>query len=407
MPLRRVMEKYAPGLASGAAESDPSSIATYAQAAAVFGLSSIWLMVIAFPLLAAVQEASTRLSVATGKGLVQNFATRIPRPLLWCAVGLFVFINAFNLGADLGVMALSAQFVWAWPRWVYLLFFGTLVLLLQVAFDFKRVAEVLKWICILVFGYVIIAFALHAGRPDVVLSTCVQEIKLTNEYLLILVALLGATISPYLFIWQSSQLAENGLRKPAGSKHNGAAKKSPSVLWLAASNLLAAVTIFSAARVLCTQGFHDVKSLAEAVQVLTPIAGPYTTWLFALGVIATGLLAGPVLTGSAAYAVAEAANFPHIGISKTWKQAPRFFTVIVLVALLGLASSFFSTNPVRTLIYAQVGNASLAPFLILGILLMTDDKKLLGKNTNGFLSRVLLWTAIVVMVAALVFWIVA
>jgi Mn2+/Fe2+ NRAMP family transporter len=363
-------------------------------------------MLITVPLMAAVQEACARLSLVTRRGLVRNLATRLPRPVLWIGVGLFVLINAFNLGADLGMMASSAQLLWVLPQWAYLVFFAAVILLMQIFLDYKHYAEVLKWLCVSLFAYVIVAFAVHVDWLNVTVATFVPQIKFSKEYLLILVALLGTTISPYLFVWQSAQEIEQDRGDHDGIERILFLRRQDVAVGMALSNLVAWFIILTAAHVLFVSGMHDVNTPAEAAAVLAPIAGKYASWLFAVGVIGTGLLAVPVLSGSAGYAIAEAVNMKRAGLSKTWNQAPLFYSLIILVTLLGMASTCLGLNPIHALIYAAVGNALLAPFLLLGILALTEDKKLLGNQANGPFSRVLLWVAFLAMAGSLVLWVV-
>ncbi|HVM90680.1 MAG TPA: divalent metal cation transporter, partial [Verrucomicrobiae bacterium] len=234
------------------------------------------------------------------------------------------------------------------------------------------------------------------------LATFVPQIEFTKEYFLLLVALLGTTISPYLFVWQSAQETEEDKLDHESVAHILFRRREDVSLGMFLSNLVAWYIIVTAAFVLHTRGLLDVSTPAQAATVLAPIAGEYASWLFAAGVIGTGLLAVPILSGSAAYAIAEAAHLKRAGLSKTWKQAPAFYLIVIVITLLGAATPFLGLNPIKALIYAAIGNAILAPFMLFGILRLTEDKKLLGEWTNGPFSRVLLWVAFLAMAGGLV-----
>jgi Mn2+/Fe2+ NRAMP family transporter len=404
MSLRRFFHTLGPGLITGASDDDPSGIATYTQAGAAFGLGTIWLMLFTVPLMAAVQEACARLSLVTRRGLVRQFAGRVPRPVLWIGVAAFVLVNAFNLGADLGMMASSAQLLWPLPAWLFLGMFVLLTLGLQIFLDYRHYAEVLKWLSVSLFAYVIVAFAVHVNWFDVTLATFVPHLTFTKDYFLLLVALLGTTISPYLFVWQSAQEVEEDRGDHESIKNILFRRRQDVSLGMTLSNLISWFIILTAASVLFAHGLSEVTSPADAAKVLEPVAGEYAAWLFALGVIGTGLLAVPILSGSAAYAIAEAANLKRVGLSKTWKQAPFFYLMVILITVLGALTPFLGLNPIKMLIYAAVGNALLAPFMLWGILRLTEDKKLMGEWSNGPFSRVLLWTTFLAMSGSLVLW---
>jgi Mn2+/Fe2+ NRAMP family transporter len=404
MSLRRFFRSLGPGIVTGASDDDPSGIATYTQAGAAFGLGTLWLMLFTVPLMAAVQEACARLSLVTRRGLVQNLKRCVPAPLLWTGVSVFVLINAFNLGADLGMMAASARLLWEISAWIYIVFFVVLALGLQIFLDYRHYAEVLKWLGVSLLAYVIVAFAVRIDWFDVTLATFVPQITFSKEYFLLLVALLGTTISPYLFVWQSAQEVEEDRFDREKIETILFHRREDVSLGMFLSNLVAWFIILTAAFVLHARGMADISTPAQAAAVLAPIAGEYASFLFALGVIGTGLLAVPILSGSAAYAIAEAGNMKRAGLSKTWKQAPGFYAIVIAVTLLGAVTPFLGLNPIKALIYAAIGNAVLAPFMLAGILCLTEEKKTMGVWKNGPFSRVLLWVALLTMSGSLVAW---
>lgn len=413
--LRRFRKVFGPGLITGASDDDPSGIATYTQAGAVFGVGLLWTTLLTVPFMAAVQEASARLALITGKGLIRNLVGRVPRFLLGFGVLAFVAVNAFNLGADLNMMAASAATIIDLPLWVWLMIFVVLTLGLQLFLSYTEYAHVLKWFCLSLLAYIAVAFVIRVDWFSVATATLVPHIAVTKEYGLMLVALLGTTISPYLYVWQASQEIEEE-RADGCLTANGASthlcddddilfrRRMDVGLGMTLSNLVAWFIILTAASVLFANGMHDVTTPAEAAAVLAPIAGPYASWLFTLGVIGTGLLAVPVLTGSAAYATAEAIGLKHRSLSYSWKKAKAFYALIIAITLVGALTTALGLNPIRALIYAAIGNALIAPLLILALIVLTENKKLLGKYANGPLSRVLLWGAFIIMTGSLIFW---
>jgi Mn2+/Fe2+ NRAMP family transporter len=301
-------------------------------------------------------------------------------------------------------MAASARLLWEIPSWIYVVFFVVLVLGLQIFLDYRHYAEVLKWLGVSLLAYVVVAFAVHVDWFDVTLATFVPQMTFSKEYFLLLVALLGTTISPYLFVWQSAQEVEEDRLDHEKIDTILFHRREDVGLGMFLSNLVAWFIILTAAFVLHVHGMTDVSTPAHAAAVLAPIAGEYATWLFAAGVIGTGLLAVPILSGSAAYAIAEAADLKRAGLSKTWKQAPGFYAIVIAVTLLGAITPFLGLNPIKALIYAAIGNSILAPFMLAGILCLTEDQKTMGIWKNGPFSRVLLWGALLIMGGSLVEW---
>lgn len=415
--LRRFAKMFGPGIITGASDDDPSGIATYTQAGASFGLGLIWMALVTVPFMAAVQEASARLALVTRKGLIRNLTKRIPKPVLWLGVTAFVAVNAFNLGADLNMMAISASEIWGFSQWVWFVFFVTLCLCLQIFLSYKTYARILKWLCLSLLAYVIVAFAVRVDWFSAVAATLVPQFEFRKEYLLMLVALLGTTISPYLFVWQASEEIEEEKADGCIDSRGGDThacddneilfrRRADVTIGMGLSNLVAWFIILTAATILFANGLRDVTTPAEAAAVLEPIAGSYAAWLFTFGVIGTGLLAVPILAGSATYAIADAVGLKRSGLSCPWKKAKSFYAILIGVTLVGALTSVFGLNPIRALIYAAVGNALIAPLLILAIIFLTENKKLMKGHANGPLSRVLLWGAFLFMSGSLVTWVV-
>lgn len=415
--LRKFFKSLGPGLVSGASDDDPSGIATYMQAGAAFGLGLLWTLVLTLPLMIAVQEASARLALVTKHGYVKNLKGRVWAPLLWIGVALFACVNMFNLGADLEFMAASASMLYPLPNWLWLSIFVATTLLLQIFLTYKQYAKYLKWLCLFLLAYVAVAFTIKIDWPAVAYATFVPSFQLTSEFGL-LFAVLGTTISPYLMVWQAAQEVEQDkqdLVDGCGGNEEHSTKtcniddqlhvrRMDVGIGMTASNVVAWFIIVTAAFVLSAHGIHEITSPAEAALVLEPIAGKYAFLLFTVGIIGTGLLAVPILSGSAAYAIASVTGLKRYGLSKTWRQAPVFYLILIAVTLAGALSASFGLNPVRALIYAALGNALLAPVLILSIILLTSNKKLMGRFVNGRVSTVLLWMTFSIMSAAILFW---
>ncbi|MCK9361492.1 divalent metal cation transporter [Patescibacteria group bacterium] len=415
MSFKRFKKFFGPGLVTGASDDDPSGIATYTQAGAAFGFATLWVALITIPFMTAVQEASARLALVTRRGIVKNLFTRVPRSVLAIGVLLFAAVNVFNLGADLGMMAASAQLLWGFPQWVWLVFFLVVILGLQTFLDYTRYARVLKWLCLSLLAYVIVAFTVRVDWMSAAFATFMPQIRFEKEYFLMLVALLGTTISPYLYVWQAAQEVEEEKADGCGHDHgedsqacdDGAIlyrRRADVAVGMGLSNVIAWFIILTAATVLFANGLYDVSTPAEAAAVLVPIAGKYASWLFTLGVIGTGLLAVPVLSGSAAYALSEVIGLRRYGLSSTWKEAKWFYVIVLALTVAGALTTLFGLNPIHALIYAAVGNALIAPLLILALIRLTEDKKVMGSMVNGPMSRVLLWGAFLLMTGSLVIW---
>lgn len=415
--IRKFFITLGPGLVSGASDDDPSGIATYMQAGAAFGVGLLWTLLLTLPLMIAVQEASARLALVTRHGFVKNLKGRVWAPLIWIGVIMFACVNMFNLGADLGFMATSAAMLYPLPNWMWLSFFVVVTLLLQIFLSYKQYAKYLKWLCLFLLAYIAVAFTIKIDWASVAYATFVPSFQLTSEFGL-LFAVLGTTISPYLMVWQAAQEVEEDEqdRKDGCGISNKESVKVCDVdeqlhtrrldvgIGMIASNVVAWFIIVTAAFVLYVNGINDISTPAEAALVLVPIAGQYAFFLFTIGIIGTGLLAVPILSGSAAYVIASLMGIEYYGLSKTWKQAPVFYLILIAITIMGALSTLFGLNPVRALIYAALGNALLAPMLILSIIVLTSNKKLMGRFVNGRVSNVLLWISFMLMGVSILFW---
>lgn len=401
MPFWRLGAKFGPGLVTGASDDDPSGIATYTQAGAQFGFGLLWTALFTVPFMAAIQEASARLTIVTRRGLTENLLRVFPRWLVALGVGLFVAVNVFNLGADLGMMAASAQLLWGISQWIWLVCFVVITLVLQILLDYARYAKYLKWLCLSLLAYVVVAFMIRVEWFEVFRATFMPQIVFGKEYILMAVAVLGTTLSPYLYVWQSSQELEE---RHGDEEETLYRRRADVAVGMSLSNVVAWFIMLTAGSILFSRGLVSVETPLEAARVLAPMAGTYASWVFSIGVIGTGLLAVPVLSGSAAYAVSEFMGLKKYGLSCTWRQAPWFYAIIIALTVAGAATTAFGFNPIRALIYAAVGNALIAPVLILGIIALTENTRLMQDRVNGPVSRVLLWGCWFLMTGALMLW---
>jgi len=372
--LRGFVKTLGPGLITGASDDDPSGIGTYSQAGAQLGYGIGWSMLLTFPLMVAIQEIAGRVGRVTGHGIAGNVCRHYSGKLLGVIVLLLFTANTINIAADLAAMADATKLLIGGPALLYVVAFGALSVLAQIFFDYKRYVAVLKWLTLCLFAYV---GALAVAKVDwwqALTGVLIPRLSWSSDYLTTIVAILGTTISPYLFFWQASQEAEDERIDP----HKKPLTKSPqdapqefqriradTIIGMAFSNLIALAIIVTAAATLHAAGRTDIETSAQAAEALRPIAGPFAEWIFALGIVGTGLLAIPVLAGSAAYAVGEGRRWP-VGLARKPKQAVAFYSVLALSAALGIAINFAPINPISALYWSAVINGVLAvPVMVL------------------------------------------
>ncbi len=398
--IRRWLRVLGPGLITGAADDDPSGIGTYSQAGAAFGVGLLWLALYLLPLVIAVQEMCGRIGLATGRGIAGVIRRHYSRKILFGAVLLLFIANTINVGADLGAMAASVQLLAPdLPfRWLLLGFaFGTL--LLEIFIPYRYYARALKVLTLSLLTYVVTGIIVHPDWLTLLRATVVPQISFTPAYLALVIAVIGTTISPYLFFWQASEeVEETELRHPN-------LKKDPALRphlkrWIRALRvdtawgLLAASTTFWFIVVATGVTLHsegnvtNIATAAQAAQALRPLAGDFAGALFALGIIGTGLLAVPVLAGSAAYGIAEAFGWRE-GLSETLNHARGFYTVIAASTLVGLGLNFLGIDPIAALVYTAVINGIVAVPLLILILLVANNRNIMGDFANRWLSNIL------------------
>lgn len=394
-----------PGLTTGASDDDPSGIATYSQAGAQYGFQLLWLAAFTFPLMSVVQEMCARIGLVTGRGLADNIRTHYSkRVLLICTTFLFA-ANAFNIGADLGAMAQGAQLINHRFNFSALVIgFSVLTLGLQIFTPYARYAKYLKYLALVLIAYILSAILAHLNWGEVLKHAVIPSVSFNKSQLLLICALLGTTISPYLFFWQTSQEVEDQISHGETTiklRRGASAQQIRSMridVWsgMFLSNVVMFFIIAACAGVLFSHGITNITSASQAAEALRPFAGNATYFLFAVGIIGTGLLAIPVLAGSSSYAITEAIR-ARGGLNKKLRQAYAFYGIIIVSMLVGLGMNFIGIDPVKALIYSAVANGIVAPIVLVLIVLISSDKKVMGKWVSGRTTRVIGWLTVLLM----------
>ncbi len=375
-----------PGLVTGAADDDPSGVGTYSQVGAQFGYSMGWTLVFGFPLLASIQAICARIGATTGRGIAQNLREHYPRTLLQVVVLMLLVANVINLGADLGAMAAALALLLPGPIMAYVVGFGALCVLLEIFLSYTVYARVLKWATLSLFAYVGVVFVSGVPVGEALKGMLVPSFTFDREHSMALVAIFGTTISPYLFFWQAGQEVEEQHRrhvKPlmvspteAGPEINRI--RTDTLVGMGFSHLVAIFIVVATAATLHAHGVRDVASAAQAAEALRPIAGDLAFALFAIGIIGTGLLAVPILAGSAAYAVSETFGWTE-GLNRRPREAKAFYAVITLATLGGVALNLIGIDPMKALYWAAVVNGLLAPPLMVVTMLIARNPKVMGE----------------------------
>jgi NRAMP (natural resistance-associated macrophage protein)-like metal ion transporter len=385
------LKSLGPGLITGASDDDPSGIGTYSQAGAQLGYGIGWTMLLTFPLMVAIQEISARVGRVTGRGIAGNVCRHYSATLLNIVVALLFIANTINIAADLGAMADATKLLIGGPGIVYVLLFGVTSVAAQIFFDYSRYVAVLKWLTLCLFAYVGALAVAHVRWGEAITGILVPKLTWSGTYLTTIVAIFGTTISPYLFFWQASQEAEDQrvdtTKQPLIEKHYGAQKefhriRADTIVGMAFSNLIALSIIITAAATLHATGKTDIETSAQAAEALKPIAGAFAEWIFALGIVGTGLLAIPVLGGATAYAVGEGRRWP-VGLARKPKEAVAFYSVLALSAAIGIALNFTSINPISALFWSAVINGVLAVPVMVLLMIMARRKDVMGHFVIG------------------------
>jgi NRAMP (natural resistance-associated macrophage protein)-like metal ion transporter len=405
-----LLKTFGPGLITGASDDDPSGIATYSQVGAQFGYGLLWSMLFSYPLMATIQEISARLGRVTGHGVAGNLRRHAAPVWLWVITGLLLLANIINLGADIGAMGEAVTLLIGGPALLYAALFALLSVCLQVFVPYTRYARFLKWLTTALLAYVATVFVVRVPWAVALRSTLVPQMSLTPASIQALVAVLGTTISPYLFFWQASEevsemdthvlehpLVESPDQAPAQFRRI----RTDTYVGMAFSNLVAFFIILTAAVVLHAHGIRDVLTASQAAEALRPLAGRFAFVLFAAGIVGTGLLALPVLAGSAGYALGEALNWP-VGLERQPLQAKGFYGIIAVSTLLGLGLVLVHIDPIKALFYSAIINGvTAAPVMVL-IMLLTGSRRVMDQFTLHGWLKWLGWLGTAVMTLAAV-----
>ncbi len=402
------LRQLGPGLITGAADDDPSGIATYSQAGAQFGYAMLWTMVFTLPLMSAIQIVSARIGYVTRRGLAANIKTAFPRSVLLFVVGLLLVANTLNIAADIAAMAEALRLLLGGHAQVYAVGFGLLSLGLQVFLPYATYVRWLKWLTLALLAYVGVAFLLRLDWWEVAREIVRPTLPAGHDMLLMVVAVFGTTISPYLFFWQAAQEVED---QAGNGEHHTAAEvrghlrriKADTLVGMTFSNLIAFFIMLSTAATLHKAGIHDIQTSAQAAEALRPLAGDLTFFLFSMGIIGTGMLAVPVLAGSAAYAVAEAAGWSgSLNLRLDKGEGRGFYGVITAATVGGVVLCFTPTDPVKELFWSAVLNGVIAVPIMAVMMLLASRKQTMGRHVIGPRLKWLGWLATGVMGATVV-----
>lgn len=388
---RSPLEVLGPGLVTGAADDDPSGIGTYSQVGAQFGYAMGWTMLFGFPLLASIQAICARIGATTGRGIAQNLRRHYPPALLRLVVLLLLVANVINLGADLGAMGAVLGLIVPGPVLAYTALFGIVCIAVEVFVSYARFARILRWATLSLFAYVGVVFMAQVPWAEALRSILVPQFTLDRDHAMALVAIFGTTISPYLFFWQAGQEVEEQHRRHIKPLHVSPRKvagaelkriRTDTLVGMGFSHLVALFIIIATAATLHAAGLREIESAAQAAEALRPIAGEFAFALFAIGIIGTGLLAVPVLAGSAAYAVSETFGWVE-GLDRKPREARAFYGVIAAATLGGVALNLIGIDPMKALYWAAVVNGLLAPPLMIVTMLIAQNRNVMGKLVIG------------------------
>jgi NRAMP (natural resistance-associated macrophage protein)-like metal ion transporter len=406
----RWLKQLGPGLITGAADDDPSGIATYSQAGAQFGYQLGWTLLITYPLMVGIQMVSARMGRVTGHGLASNIRSHFPRPVLYAVVTMLVVANTINIAADIAAMGEALRLVIGGSMRVYAIAFGVLCLVLQVFLRYQVYVRYLKFLTLALLAYVAVVFTVAVPWNEVVMGILWPKVALTATALTVIVAVFGTTISPYLFFWQAAQEVEELnadpaatalVLDPADARRHLKRIKIDTYFGMGFSNLIALFIVVSCAATLHRNGITDIVTSAQAAEALRPLAGDATFLLFSLGIIGTGMLAVPVLAGSAAYAVSETFKWKS-GLDLKLLEAREFYAIIALATLGGVALDFSPIDPIRALFWSAVLNGVIAVPIMVVMMLLADDPKVMGAFTVTRRLKALGWLAAWTMAAAVV-----
>ena len=407
-PLKKIKEYWeslGPGLTTGASDDDPSGIGTYSQAGAKFGYAYLWLAPITLPLMAIVQEMCARIGLATGRGLAANIRLHFPKKVLYALAVLLLIANSFNIGADLGIMSEALQLLFPFFNYYFILFgFAIFCLVLQIFIPYQKYAKYLKWLSLSLLAYVFSALFVELDWAKILHATVVPKLQFNKDFTILLTAVLGTTISPYLFFWQTSQEVEELILEGKTTIKSRADSASPAEIkhmrkdvWtgMIFSNLVMFFIMITSAATLFANGIA-IESASDAAEALRPLAGDQAYLLFTFGIIGIGLLSIPVLAGSASYAITESFKWRE-GLSLKLKQGHAFYGVVAFSMILGLVANFMGFSAIDALIYAAVLNGLVAPIILYYIVCVSSSKKVMGQWANGSVTNFFGWLITILM----------
>lgn len=399
------IKKLGPGLITGAADDDPSGIATYSQTGAQFGTGLLWLAVWTLPFMITIQEMCARIALVTGNGLASNIKHSYRKELLQIVTILLLIANTFNIGANLGVMAKAIELIIPGVSFTFLvILIGIVCLTLPIIIPYKKYARYLKWLVITLFSYIITGFIIHMDWPALLHHSLIPHITFSKDQILLITAILGTTISPYLFFWQTSQEVEEEISEGKITVHSrrgtneAEIKKMRKDIWtgMFLSNTVMFFIIAVCANTLFKNGITNIETASDAALALLPLAGSFAMLLFSIGIIGTGLLAVPVLASSTSYAISESFGWKE-GLYRKWKKAKAFYSIIIFSILIGILTNFIGLHPIKALIYSAIVNGIIAPIIIIFIVHISSNHKIMGHYKNSTTKNIIGWLAIILM----------
>lgn len=408
-PVQEVKEYWkilGPGLTAGAADDDPSGVATYSQMGASRGFNLIWLSLLSFPLMGVVQEMCARIGITTGVGLATNIKRHFSKKILYFLTLLLLFTNVFNIGADLGAMAKATELIFPYLNFALLVFFFAFLSLgLQIFIPYKKYSNYLKYLSLVLFAYIFSALSVSIDWKDVFVHLVTPTIQFTKNEIILICAAFGTTISPYLFFWQTSQEVEEEIIKGEKTEEERRAlvgrediKRMRIDVWsgMFLSSLIMFFIIATCAATLFKNGITNINTASDAALALRPFAGDFSYFLFAVGIVGVGLLAIPVLAGSASYAMSETFNW-KTGLYRKLKRAYSFYGVMIIAVILGILLNFIGLDPIKTLIYSAVINGIISPIILYFIVRISNSKEVMGKFKNNIITNIIGWFTVILM----------
>jgi NRAMP (natural resistance-associated macrophage protein)-like metal ion transporter len=406
-PIKRFLSRLGPGLITGASDDDPSGIGTYSQAGASFGFGTLWTAFFMLPLMIVVQHLCAKIGMVSGRGFAGVLKQFYSRWLLYPAVLGLVVANTINAGTDMAAIAAAINMFVPVPIPVLVIPIAALIVALQIWGSYDLIVKVFKWLTLSLFAYIIAAFLARPNWSEVLHATVVPQFQLSGKYITTIVALLGTTISPYLFFWQASEEVEEEVAEGRDklAARLGATdtelkrEKVDTITGMALSEIVAYFVILASASTLFASGKTDIQSATEAAQALAPLAGNAASYLFAAGIVGTGLLGVPVLTGSSAYAVSETFGWT-CSLDEKPRHAKRFYSVIAVSTVIGLSINFIGINPITALFWTAVINGVIAPPLLVVVMLVSNNEDVMAKRVNGRWANIVGWLAAAIMFAA-------